>query len=54
MTNLLSIERGGMIDSRDGAQLALHIWFGPLGLHLFRRPFAAELDWCSRWREPVV
>lgn len=52
--NLIYISRGGLIDTADGAQLALHIWIGPLGLHVFRRPLGVEWDWCSRWREPVV
>lgn len=42
---IISISRGGLIDTRDGAQLALHVWFGPLGLHIFRRPFGISPDW---------
>jgi hypothetical protein len=48
--NLISIRRGAMYDS-TGAQLALHFWVGPFGLHVFRGAAAGvepELD--CYWR----
>jgi hypothetical protein len=48
---LISIERGGLYDTRDGAQLALHLWIGPFGIHIFRRPFSIIPDWDRAWRD---
>lgn len=50
---LIHISRGGLIDTRDGAHLSLHLWLGKWGWHLFRRPFGVERDYCARWRDPV-
>lgn len=50
MTNFISVTRGGLYDTADGAQLALHLWLGPFGLHIFRRPFAVEPDFNWHWR----
>lgn len=50
MINLISFQRGGCYDTRDGAQLALHVWIGPFGLHIFRRPLDVVPDWCRTWR----
>jgi hypothetical protein len=41
---LLNISRGDMFDAADGARLSLHIWIGPFGLHLFRRPLGVVPD----------
>lgn len=50
MTPLISARRGALYDPRDGAQLALHFWIGPFGLHVFRRPFGVVPDYDRRWR----
>lgn len=53
---LLHIERGGLFHKQpNGGWLPcdLHIWLGPIGVHIFRDPFEVELDWLGRdaWRE---
>lgn len=48
--NLISIRRGAMYDTSTGAQLALHFWLGPFGLHVFRDGavmFEYDRDWRS-------
>lgn len=49
MTNLISFRRGRLYDS-TGAQLALHFWIGPFGLHVFRRPFGVAPEFDRDWR----
>lgn len=35
------------------AEGMLHIWLGPLGMHLpLPKVWQAEWDWCEDWRKP--
>jgi hypothetical protein len=54
--SLLNVERGGYYQHQGGNRYRpcdLHIWLGPIGVHVFRDPFKLELDWLGReaWRE---
>lgn len=50
LRDFINVQRGGLYDTRDGASLSVHIWFGPLGFHVFRRPFGVVPDWQWEWR----
>lgn len=55
---LIYITRGGVyhVDPATGAETpvtpaSLHIWVGPFGLHIFRKPLSIKPDFIRHWRK---